>query len=163
MKKIIFLLLFFITIKSSATNNICIFIQGQSNAWGQGTRASLSSTYVGTISKAQIWNGSNFVRLNYTTDTSNQHPSHIPGLWLRNYVYGIELGLAYDLVNNMGWDTVFIIKYAVGSTWTYDTVAGYGSWNVNRANDIYQWSKTDTKAGIAALAGHNIKKYLYIW
>lgn len=162
--KYILIILLFLSL-NTYSDNICVWIKGQSNAVGYGgLRATLPAELVGNIGKSFVYNGSAFVQLNYTSDTNNFYPPSANGYWLRTYVYGVEMSLAYDLINNQGYDTVYICKYAVSSTWLYDTtITQYGSWNVGRVGDLYSKSKTFDQAALTSLSGKSIAKHILIY
>lgn len=134
---------------------------GQSNAVGRVPLASLESKYVGSLSWLKVFDGTNFVNINSTTNNNQYNDA--------GSEYGIEYYLG-DKLNKLTEKTQYIFKYTVGGTylsplytpsWCVPTPVFQPSGGINwqqiynnELPDLYNWEQVN---------GYTITKINVIW
>jgi hypothetical protein len=130
-------------------------IHGQSNASGRVAMSELSSRYVGSLSWLKIWDGTNFVNINSSTNNNQYSDTQ------SNNEFGIEFKLG-DLLNRYYRKTIYVFKQVQGGSYLANTAP---SWSRNPQGGEFNQLLTDITAmkEWELANGFTINKLRFIW
>ncbi len=169
MKKLFYILIIYLIVFStnicdaqilSSASAIDVYImEGQSLMNGSNSAiSSITEKYSRKNGNVKIWNGSSFVYLDPQVN-NNQQPSSSQA---NQFSYST---IVFQKITSLSKNEIYIIQYAKGGTWLYDTTPNYTSWNATKASGLYDSARTWNKNAISYLNSNHIPYNIraFVW